>query len=114
MTAAEYDRLLQQLGGDHALLREVTQSFLLQAAELMPRICSAIASGDTAQARLWTHTLKGSIRVFGAETCGDAAERLELALTRGAAGADGLALLLRSQLERLTAGLAALAEGPPR
>jgi two-component system sensor histidine kinase/response regulator len=71
------DRILEQTGGNAETLKEIVELFVVESAKLMKRIRNAITSEDASELQRAAHTLKGSIRIFGAERPAAAALRLE-------------------------------------
>jgi two-component system, sensor histidine kinase and response regulator len=104
--AVDWSETLRSVGGNRALLATVVEAALIEIPRLMESITQAIAGRDATKLRLAAHTLKGSIRYFGAGPAFELAYQLELA---GQAGRldDGPALFaqLQSQVARITAVL---------
>ncbi len=71
------NKILEQTGGNEEALKEIVELFAVESAKLMKRIRDAITSEDVSELQLAAHTLKGSIRIFGAERSAEAALRLE-------------------------------------
>jgi len=69
--------LLEHVGGDPDLARELAQIFLADRGGMMRRIDRAIRSGDADELRLAAHTLKGAVATLGAKSAAVAASRLE-------------------------------------
>jgi HPt (histidine-containing phosphotransfer) domain-containing protein len=78
-TAAIVDRvgLLDRLGGDEDLLREITSIFLDEYPILIQEIRTAVATLDAKAIERAAHSLKGSVANFGAPGATRAALRLE-------------------------------------
>jgi PAS domain S-box-containing protein len=70
-------QILEQTGANAETLKEIVELFAVESAKLMKRIRDAITSEDTSELQRAAHTLRGSIRVFGAERPAAAALRLE-------------------------------------
>jgi PAS domain S-box-containing protein len=68
---------LRQVGGDRALLAELSAAFRTESQTLMVQIREAIATGDAPRLRRAAHTLKGAAGVFGAGAAYDTAKQLE-------------------------------------
>jgi signal transduction histidine kinase/CheY-like chemotaxis protein len=68
---------LKRTGGDAQLLRELVQMFLQECPGLLTEIHSAIAAQDAPKLRRASHTLKGALGTFAAQSAHDAAEQLE-------------------------------------
>jgi CheY-like chemotaxis protein len=75
--ALDRDKILEQTGGNEETLKEIVELFAAESAKLMKRIRDAITSEDASELQRAAHTLKGSIRIFGAERPAAAALRLE-------------------------------------
>jgi HPt (histidine-containing phosphotransfer) domain-containing protein len=71
------DALLDRVGGDEDLMREITAIFLAEYPELIQDIERAVAAGDAKGLERAAHSLKGSVSNFGAEAATQAAYRLE-------------------------------------
>lgn len=78
-TAALYDRVavLDNLGGDEELLKEIARIFLAGYQQEVDRMRAALATGDTATLCRLVHAMKGSIGNFGAQAGIDAAIAVE-------------------------------------
>jgi HPt (histidine-containing phosphotransfer) domain-containing protein len=72
------DAVLDRLGGDEALLREITEIFLAEYPALIAGIRQAIQRSDATQLEHCAHTLKGSVSNFGVDVATNAAYQLEL------------------------------------
>jgi signal transduction histidine kinase/HPt (histidine-containing phosphotransfer) domain-containing protein len=68
---------LKSLDGDARLLTEIVRIFLVESPRLMADIESAIARSDGTVLRRAAHTIKGGLRMFGAEDAHELACRLE-------------------------------------
>ena len=75
--ALDRDKILEQTGGSAETLREIVELFAIESDKLMKRIREAITSGDASELQRVAHTLKGSVRIFGAERPAAAAQQLE-------------------------------------
>ena len=69
--------LLDRVGGDSDLLREITTIFLEEYPQLLEDIRSAVARCDDHLLERSAHSLKGSVSNFGAESATAAAYSLE-------------------------------------
>jgi two-component system, sensor histidine kinase and response regulator len=69
--------ILDRVGGDEDLLREITSIFLSEYPGLIEEIASAVAKWDSKQLERAAHSLKGSVANFGAQGATEAAYRLE-------------------------------------
>jgi two-component system, sensor histidine kinase and response regulator len=68
---------LSAVNGDRQLLREIILAFLEEGPRLIKEIRAAVAAGDADALRRAAHTLKGSMRYFGASRSFDRAYELE-------------------------------------
>ncbi len=109
--AAVLDRtlLLDRVGGDEELLRELVTVFLGDCPTLVEKIRAAIDHADAPRLRSTAHTLKGVVATFGACAPYEAAGDLE---NLGRAGdltqAPAIFVTLESELHWLQSALAAL------
>lgn len=69
--------VLDRVGGDESLLREITEIFLTEYPSLLEEIRAAVRAGDPARLERFAHTLKGSVANFGATEATRAAFQLE-------------------------------------
>jgi HPt (histidine-containing phosphotransfer) domain-containing protein len=69
--------VLDRVGGDESLLREITEIFLLEYPSLLEEIRAAVRTGDPSRLERFAHTLKGSVANFGAPDATHAAYQLE-------------------------------------
>jgi len=105
------DQLLKQIGGNAENLKEIVELFVVESAKLMTRIRDAITNEDPSDLQRAAHTLKGSIRLFGAERTAAAALRLEImGRNNNLADADEAWLKLTKEVERLIPRLRDLAK----
>jgi CheY-like chemotaxis protein len=74
-----FDRalILEQTGGSSEVLREIVELFAVESKRLMNKMQIAIKNEDASGLQRAAHTLKGSVRVFGAERVASAALQLE-------------------------------------
>ncbi len=68
---------LNAVNGDKALLKDVMEAFIEEAPQLLDEIGQAVRAGNAAELRRAAHTLKGSLRFFGAHVATEHAFRLE-------------------------------------
>ncbi len=73
----DWVKALETARGDPDLLKTLVEAELEEAPRLMASIRDAFAQGDRQQLRLAAHTLKGSMRYFGAEQLCRLAAQLE-------------------------------------
>ena len=64
------DALLERVGGDMDLLRELVDLFMDDSLRLVDRISKAVTSKDADELEKAAHGLKGSVLNFGAKTSG--------------------------------------------
>jgi two-component system, sensor histidine kinase and response regulator len=103
---------LRQAGGDEGILRELAETFLEQATDLMERIRAATREGEARELRRGAHTLKGSATVFGASKVAEAAFRVETAAREERLEEAGAAVgELDPLVQRLSAELQGYLEG---
>jgi HPt (histidine-containing phosphotransfer) domain-containing protein len=69
--------VLDRVGGDEELLREITEIFLSESPELLDEIRAAVQSEDASRLERSAHTLKGAVSNFGAQAATQAALHLE-------------------------------------
>jgi PAS domain S-box-containing protein len=107
--------LLDRVGGDWALLREVVRLFLDAAPGSLAGLRAAADRGDAAALHRQAHTFKGMVAHFGAAEASEAALRLEVMGREGDLGGAGAACAaLERAVERLRPALARLLdEGGP-
>jgi len=75
--------VLDRIGGDEALLRELIGLYLADERRLLDEATAALGHGDADLLRRSAHTLKGAASNFGAPAAWSAAQAVE------AAGRDG-------------------------
>jgi two-component system, sensor histidine kinase and response regulator len=104
--ALDRGALLQRVGGDEGLLAELATVFRADAARLLEEIATALERGDARAVERAAHTLKGSVRFFGAGSAAEEALRLERMGRSGDldGGREALARLTAAS-ERLLAAL---------
>jgi HPt (histidine-containing phosphotransfer) domain-containing protein len=78
LSPLDRDAVLERVGGDESLLKEITEIFLSEYPMLLEEIREAIQRDDAAKLERSAHTLKGSVSNFGAAGATDAAYQLEL------------------------------------
>jgi HPt (histidine-containing phosphotransfer) domain-containing protein/PAS domain-containing protein len=114
LTGAALDRaaLLERLGGDAELVREVAELYLHESPRLLGAARAALAGGDAPALARAAHSLKGTLTTLAAPRASTAALRLEQLGARGdLAGAAAALPELERCLEELGAGLDALRRG---
>jgi two-component system, sensor histidine kinase and response regulator len=75
--------VLNRVGGDEMLLREITEIFLAEYPGMLHEIREAIRCSDAAKLEHCAHSLKGSVSNFGADAATNAAYQLELLGRKG-------------------------------
>ena len=91
------------MNADHALLTTVVETILDESPRQLTAMRHAIARGDAAGLSLAAHTLKGAIRLFGANAAYDHAWRLERMGEEGnLQNAEETLAALKEELEKLT------------
>jgi PAS domain S-box-containing protein len=104
--------LLDRVGGDRALLREMVRLFLETYPGSLKELCDAAARCDAEAVHRLAHTFKGMVAHFGAAAAVEAALRLEVMGRSGEmAGAGEACATLTEQVERLRPALARLIDG---
>jgi signal transduction histidine kinase/CheY-like chemotaxis protein len=98
---------LKTMHGDQKLLTTLADAALEEIPRLMTSIREAIATADRDKLRLAGHTLKGSVRYFGASRLFECAARLEVMGCNGNLGGSEVALAdLEPEVEQFMAALA--------
>jgi two-component system, sensor histidine kinase and response regulator len=101
--------ILDRLGGDQELLRELVEVFLADCPRLWQNVRDALTRADALQLSRAAHAIKGSVGNFSAHAARAAAEKLEhLAGTGDLSQAGELARKLEMELERLKPELLSL------
>ncbi|MEX0937747.1 MAG: PAS domain-containing protein [Pirellulales bacterium] len=99
---------LETVEGDRALLRELIDAFLEEGPRMMTEIVKSAQRGDGESLRISAHSLKGSMRYFGAKRGYDLALQLENLGASGGTGESTAAIgELASEIDRLLPELAA-------
>jgi HPt (histidine-containing phosphotransfer) domain-containing protein len=75
--AVNWAEALRTAQGNRMVLKSMTEAALEEVPQLMTAIRQAIANGDHAKLRFAAHTLKGSMRYFGACQVCERAVKLE-------------------------------------
>ncbi len=97
---------LSNVAGDLELFEAVRDSALEEIPSLMPRLRSAIETGQTVESQRLAHTIKGAARVIAATRTMNVAEQIEQAarqgdLTTAATGLAPLATVVSELIEEL-------------
>ncbi|MHB8864488.1 MAG: response regulator, partial [Pirellulaceae bacterium] len=91
----DWQDALDAVNGDRGTLDAVVEAFLSEAPKLVGQLRHALATNDAATFRRASHTLKSSLRFFGAHQAADRAWQLELL------GKDGDLDTARQQVDAL-------------
>ncbi len=103
----DLEKIRKQTGVRPGILKEIAGVFIVESGRTMTRIRDAIANGDYSELELAAHTLKSSLRTFGAVQAADAAFRLETMGRDGnPADAEEAWSTLEKEVERLRETLA--------
>jgi two-component system sensor histidine kinase/response regulator len=103
--------ILDRVGGDGELLKEIIDLFLTDYPVLVSKIKEALQQGDPRLLEKAAHTLKGSVGNFGAQSAVQAALNLEnMGRTGQMAEAPQYLVTLEEDLRRLREGLVDLAK----
>lgn len=94
----DWSTALANVGGDEALLRELTTIFLSESPQWMNVIQQAMHNGDAATLRLTAHKLKGSLETLAARSAAASARELELSARQGITTCDHLLQALQQRL----------------
>src|SRR4051812_40494104 len=109
-TTLNYASLLERVGGDPNLLREIAGIFLNEFPSLMAEIEAAWAAGDALSLRYAAHSMKGSVANFEVPAVTEAALTLELIGRSGdLSHAEEALQVLRFRLESLRPALERIA-----
>ena len=93
---------LSQLRGDHAILKDITKSYIEETRENLSRLPAFIANGNAREACRMAHTIKGAMRFFHAETAQQCGLQLEeLAASGDLTSAPELFERFKSEVERV-------------
>jgi two-component system, sensor histidine kinase and response regulator len=103
------EEVLDRVGGDLELLRELIEVFLADCPRLWQNVREALTRGDALQLSRAAHAIKGSVGNFSAHAAREAADKLELLAGSGdLTHADEMARKLEMELERLKPELRSL------
>jgi PAS domain S-box-containing protein len=103
----DWAKALDAVGGDHDLLKTLTQSVIEETPRMIDAVRRSVADGDSARLQLTAHTLKGSMRYFGANRAIQLAFRLEKMGEDGNLDDAAAALVsLEAEMDRLLRALA--------
>jgi two-component system, sensor histidine kinase and response regulator len=73
----DWQDALDAVNGDRGTLASVVEAFVMEAPKLNQQLRDTLASGDAPAFRRASHTLKSSLRFFGAHAAADLAWQLE-------------------------------------
>ena len=105
--------VLERVGGDVEVLKELVALFLADCRELLSEIQEAVRRGDGEALARSAHTLKGSVSNFSAKEAFEAALTMEKLARDGKLAEAGQAYTaLEKQIARLETALAAFAQNP--
>jgi PAS domain S-box-containing protein len=108
----DWDHALRICSGDHSLLRDLVEAFLDEHPRRLEEIRQAMDSEDFELLNRAAHTIKGSMRYFGAQGVFDRAFGLEqLGASKSLEGAEELYGLLKQELARLLPHLTDYVQG---
>ncbi len=103
---------LKTVQGNRKVLKSMTEAALEEIPQLVTAIRQTIANGDNAGLRFAAHTLKGSVRYFGAsQVCQHAAKLEDMGRKAESAGAEAILASLDAELARVTAALSEYLKG---
>jgi two-component system, sensor histidine kinase and response regulator len=102
--AVDLAAVMDRIGGDEELLRELVGLYVEDEQRLVEELVGAVRDGDSAGVRRSAHTLKGAVSNFCALDAWSAAQALE------DAGRDGRVDQARALLDALRAELARVRE----
>ena len=105
----DLDAVLERVGGDEGLLREIIDIFLEEYPGIFANIGSSVEKRDALALERSAHTLKGSVSNFGARSATQAAHDLELMGRRNDfQTAPGTVEMLKCELAALHSALSSL------
>jgi two-component system sensor histidine kinase/response regulator len=108
----DWNAALKICGGDYGLLRDIAEAFLEEHPRRLDEIRQAIDHADWELLHRSAHTIKGSMRYFGARAVFDRAFGLEqLAANRSLEGAEEILGLLKQELAKLVPHLINYVQG---
>jgi len=98
----DWDTALKICAGDPGLLRDIAEAFLEEHPRRIDELRRAIDTADWELLHRAAHTIKGSMRYFGAHAVFDRAFGLEqLAASKSLDGAEEIFGLLKQELAKL-------------
>lgn len=107
--ALDYEALLDELGGDRQLRRQLLELLIESTTQSSASIRMAYAARDSSALASSAHKLKSALVAFGAQPAADAASRLEdIGRCADLATASTALDLLQDELTRLQSAVASL------
>lgn len=76
--AVDWSEILNATGGDRQVLGDLIATFLQEAPQLLSDLEQGIRAGDTTIVNRAAHTLKSNLKLFGAASVAEIAQRIEL------------------------------------
>lgn len=108
----DWNAALETCGGDRALLRDIVEAFLEEQPRRLAEIRRGIDQRDFELLNRAAHTVKGSMRYFGAKGVYDQALALEqMGASQSLEGADGELRIMEQELEKLLPHLVDYVQG---
>lgn len=74
----DLDAVLERVGGDHSLLREIAEILLSEYPGQLDEVRAAVQCGDARRLQEVSHSMKGAFANLSAISAADAAYRLEM------------------------------------
>jgi HPt (histidine-containing phosphotransfer) domain-containing protein len=103
---------LKMAQGNRKVLKSMTEAALEELPQLMTAIRNAVANGDRTRLQFAAHTLKGSVRYFGAtQACGNAAQLENMGRKGELADAEAILAALEAEISQVTAVLSDYLQG---
>jgi CheY-like chemotaxis protein len=93
--------VLESVGGDWNLLRQIVELFLANCPQMMVELRDAIVRSDAGALRLVAHTLKGAMSHFGALAAYEVTQLEWMGRTGDLAGATESLAILEDEIHRL-------------
>lgn len=81
--AFDRNQVIENLGGDEALLKQIAVLFIADWPHSEDRLRSALAAGEAEPLRKAAHAIKGAVGNFAAESAMQAAKQLETSCRAG-------------------------------
>jgi PAS domain S-box-containing protein len=106
LTYFDYDKALEQMGGEVELLYDLAEIFLREAPERLAELAAAVVQGDAKKAYQVAHKLKGESANFGRPRVSELADTLaNMGLAGKLEGADRLLVDLEHECQLFMADL---------